>query len=209
MIVLVDHYDSFVQTAARYLRELGEDTDVVRCDALDSAELRARNPRAVILSPGPRTPADTGVSVPFLRDSAGEVPVLGICLGHQCIVAAAGGDVDRSPTPTHGKASPVHHGGDELFRGIPSPFPAGRYHSLETPRAGLPDDVEVSAWTAEGEVMAVRHRRHPWWGVQFHPESILTRGGHRVLANFLELAREHARRRDTRLAMPVPMEEGP
>lgn len=187
MIVLVDHHDSFVHTAARYLRELGHTTEVVRCDAITPGGLLAREPRAVILSPGPRTPEDTGVSLPFLRESAGAIPVLGICLGHQCVVAAGGGRVGRARTPTHGKASQVHHLGDALFEGIPSPFPAGRYHSLETPREALADDLRVVAWTEGDEVMAVRHHRHPWWGVQFHPESILTRGGHRLLANFLAL----------------------
>lgn len=194
MIVLVDHYDSFVQTAARYLRELGERTEVVRCDEVTADGLLAAEPRAVVLSPGPRTPDETGVSVPFLQASAGRIPVLGICLGHQCIVAAMEGRVHRSPSPTHGKASRVHHRGGPLFRGLPSPFPAGRYHSLETPRGGLPEEAEIIAWTAAGEVMALRHRRRPWWGVQFHPESILTRGGHRVLANFLGMAAEGAGR---------------
>lgn len=188
MIVLVDHYDSFVQTAARYVRELGCRTEVVRCDSVTVDELMAREPQAVLLSPGPRTPRETGVSLPFLRETAGAVPVLGICLGHQCVVAASGGRVDRSGTPTHGKASEVRHAGDELFHGIPSPFPAGRYHSLETRKEGLQESLDLVAWTEAGEVMGVRHRRHAWWGVQFHPESILTRGGHRLLANFLNLA---------------------
>ena len=192
MIVLVDHYDSFVQTAARYLRELGQRTEVVRCDGVLAEELLEMEPQGVVLSPGPCTPHETGVSVPFLQASGGRIPVLGICLGHQCVVAAMGGEVNRAATPTHGKASRVHHDGAPLFRGIPSPFPAGRYHSLETPRGGLPAEARVVAWTRAGEVMGVQHRTRPWWGVQFHPESILTRGGHRLLSNFLELARRAA-----------------
>lgn len=194
MILLVDHFDSFVHTVARYVRELGRETEVVRCDRISAREIVARSPEAVILSPGPCTPGETGVSLLFLQASAGSVPVLGVCLGHQCVVAAAGGKVSPSARPTHGRASAVHHDGSELFRGLPSPFPAGRYHSLETPRASLSRSLRVTAWTDAGEVMAVTHREVPWWGVQFHPESILTRGGHRILSNFLGAA---GRRRST------------
>jgi anthranilate synthase/aminodeoxychorismate synthase-like glutamine amidotransferase len=189
MILLLDNYDSFVYNLARYLRELGETVEVRRNDRVTVEEARELAPTHLVVSPGPCTPSEAGVSNRLVRELGADVPVLGVCLGHQCIGVSHGGRVVRASRPMHGKTSRIHHGGDGLFAGIPSPFPGTRYHSLVVERESLPGELEVIAWTGEGEVMALRHRRRPVWGVQFHPEAILTRGGHALLANFLALGR--------------------
>ena len=188
MILLIDNYDSFVHNLARYARELGAETLVRRNDALTTSEIRALNPTHIVISPGPWTPAEAGISTETIRTFAGVVPILGVCLGHQCIAAAFGGPVVRAARPMHGKSSLIHHGGRDIFADLPSPFLAARYHSLEVPADRVPAPLEVLATTAEGEVMALRHRRYPVWGVQFHPESVLTQHGHRLLGNFLACA---------------------
>jgi anthranilate synthase component II len=186
MIVLIDNYDSFTYNLYQYLCELGADVTVVRNDAATVEEIIAMAPERVVLSPGPCTPKEAGICVPLIHALAGRVPLLGVCLGHQAIGAAYGGEVVRAPTLMHGKVSAVHHIGQGVFRGLPSPFTAIRYHSLVVARETLPDVLEVTAETAEGLVMGFRHRDIPSLeGVQFHPESILTEHGHQLLANFL------------------------
>jgi anthranilate synthase component 2 len=186
MIVLIDNYDSFTYNLYQYLCELGAAVTVVRNDAATVEEVVALAPERVVLSPGPCTPNEAGICVPLIRALAGRVPLLGVCLGHQAIGAAYGGDVVRAPNLMHGKVSAVHHTGQGVFRGLPSPFTAIRYHSLVVARETLPDVLEVTAETADGLVMGFRHRDIPSLeGVQFHPESILTEHGHQLLGNFL------------------------
>ncbi|HWV56310.1 MAG TPA: aminodeoxychorismate/anthranilate synthase component II [Longimicrobiales bacterium] len=189
MVVVIDNYDSFVHNLARYVRELGHQTVVVRNDAVTVADVADLAPRHIIISPGPCTPAEAGVSVELIEAFAGRVPILGVCLGHQCIAAAFGGRVVRARHATHGKSSLIRHGGTDLFHGIPNPFRAGRYHSLAVELESLPASLQVLAVTADdrAEIMALRHRTLPVWGVQFHPESVLTRHGHALLANFLAM----------------------
>ncbi|GJE74600.1 MULTISPECIES: anthranilate synthase component II [Methylorubrum] len=190
MILVVDNYDSFVFNVVRYFEELGETVDVVRNDALDVSGIRARAPEAVVISPGPCTPAEAGVSLPAIRELSGEVPILGVCLGHQAIGAAFGGRVERAGRPLHGQATPIRHGGEGLFAGLPQPMQVGRYHSLiVTPTPEMERQLSVDAVSSEGEVMALSHRAHPTWGIQFHPESVLTENGHALFANFLNGAR--------------------
>ena len=184
-LLLVDNYDSFTFNLVQYLGELGADVDVFRNDRIDVAGIRARRPDALVLSPGPCTPDQAGVSLAAVRELSGDLPVLGVCLGHQAIGQAFGGEVVRNFRILHGKSSPVFHGGKGIYEGLPSPFEAGRYHSLVIERKTLPDVLEVTSWTEEGEVMGVRHRTLDVEGVQFHPESILTGEGKRLLANWL------------------------
>ncbi|AWN43535.1 aminodeoxychorismate/anthranilate synthase component II [Methylobacterium durans] len=191
MILVIDNYDSFVFNVVRYLEELGAEVRVARNDALDVAGIRALEPEAVVVSPGPCTPAEAGISLPAIRELSGEVPILGVCLGHQAIGAAFGGKVERALRPLHGQATPVSHGGRALFTGLPAPMQVGRYHSLiVTPQPGMERHLSVDAVSAEGEVMALSHRTHPTWGIQFHPESVLTENGHALFDNFLGLARD-------------------
>jgi anthranilate synthase/aminodeoxychorismate synthase-like glutamine amidotransferase len=187
MVVLIDNYDSFVHNLARYVRELGAETLVYRNDAISVATLEALAPSHVVISPGPCTPREAGISNAVITGLGPRIPILGVCLGHQCLAAALGGRVVRAARPRHGKTSPVVHSGEGIFAGLPSPFEATRYHSLIVERAGLPESLEVVATTPEDEIMALRHRRWPAWGVQFHPESVLTEHGHRLLGNFLSL----------------------
>ncbi len=190
MILVVDNYDSFVFNVVRYFEELGETVEVVRNDALDVAGIRARNPEAVVISPGPCTPAEAGVSLPAIRELSGAVPILGVCLGHQAIGAAFGGRVERAGRPLHGHATPIRHGGERLFEGLPQPMQVGRYHSLiVAPTPEMERHLTVDAASGEGEVMALSHRTHPTWGIQFHPESVLTENGHALFSNFLKGAR--------------------
>lgn len=190
MILVIDNYDSFVFNVVRYIEELGAPVRVARNDALDVAGIRALNPEAVVISPGPCSPAEAGVSLAAIRDLSGEVPLLGVCLGHQCLGAAFGGRVARARRPLHGHATPIDHGGQGLFRGLPAPLTVGRYHSLIVePTPDMAEHLSVDAVSPEGEVMALSHRRHPTYGVQFHPESVLTEHGHALFGNFLELAR--------------------
>ena len=187
MILVVDNYDSFTFNLVQAIQSLGAEVEVHRNDELSVDDIRAMNPEAVVLSPGPCTPAEAGVSVPLVRALSGSVPILGVCLGHQSIGAAFGGVVRRAGRVVHGKTSPVVHEGTGLFSGLPRPLSVGRYHSLVVDRATLPDVLEVTALsTDDDEVMALRHRSHPTVGVQFHPESILTPDGPALLRNFLE-----------------------
>jgi anthranilate synthase/aminodeoxychorismate synthase-like glutamine amidotransferase len=187
MILIIDNYDSFVYNLARYVRELGRECRVVRNDAITLDEIEALAPSHIIVSPGPRTPAEAGISNPVIERFGDRVPVLGVCLGHQCIGQVYGARIARAQQPMHGKASPIDHSGGGIFRGLPSPFQAGRYHSLIVHPTGLPEQLEVTACSPEGEIMGLQHRRFPVFGVQFHPESILTEHGYALLANFLEV----------------------
>jgi anthranilate synthase component II len=187
MILVVDHYDSFTYNLVQLIEGLGRDTVVVRSDEVPADELVARRPDAVLLSPGPGHPNDAGCFPDLLRRLPDDTPVLGVCLGHQALGVVAGGTVDRAD-PVHGKASLVHHDGKGIFEGIPSPFEAGRYHSLIVVRDDLPAELELTAWTEDGLVMATQDRGRPRYGVQFHPESILTPEGPRIVENFLALA---------------------
>lgn len=184
-VLMVDNYDSFTFNLVQYLGELGAEVSVRRNDAIDVAGARALAPDAIVISPGPCTPAQAGISLALILELGGQIPILGVCLGHQCIGAAYGGRVVRAQRLMHGKTSPIEHDGRTIFAGLPNPFQAIRYHSLLVEAASLPDCLERSAWTAEGEVMGVRHKQLPVEGVQFHPESILTEHGRRLLANFL------------------------
>lgn len=189
MILLIDNYDSFVFNLARYLEELGETVEVVRNDEITVDGAREAAPTHVVVSPGPCTPAEAGVSVELIRGLAGTAPLLGVCLGHQCIAEAFGGALRRGRRPMHGVVSEVEHDGDGLFAGLPSPLAVTRYHSLVVDPGRPGEDIRITARAGDGEVMALSHRRLPVWGVQFHPEAVLTFGGHRLLANFLALGR--------------------
>jgi anthranilate synthase/aminodeoxychorismate synthase-like glutamine amidotransferase len=184
--LVIDNYDSFTYNLVQYLGELGDEVRVVRNDAVAVDEIESSPPERILISPGPATPDQAGVSLEVVRRLAGTVPILGVCLGHQAIGQVFGGQVVRADRIMHGKTSPIHHGDEGVFAGLPNPFTATRYHSLVVARDTLPEVLEVTAWTAEGEVMGIRHREIPALeGVQFHPESILTEAGHDLLANFL------------------------
>jgi len=185
-VLMIDNYDSFTYNLVQYLGELGAGVTVKRNDAIDVAGIRALHPAAVVISPGPCTPTQAGISLKLLREMAGEVPILGVCLGLQCIGEAFGGKVVRAARLMHGKTSPVIHDGKTIFAGIPSPFDAMRYHSLLVDAGSIPSALEVSARTAENEIMGLRHKQHAIEGVQFHPESILTFEGKHLLKNFLD-----------------------
>jgi len=195
LVLVIDNYDSFTYNLVQYLGELGEDVMVRRNDEITLAEIAPLSPVAVVLSPGPGTPSDAGICRDLLVELGPTIPILGVCLGHQCLGEAFGGTVRRASQVMHGKVSRVTHAEQSVFRGIPSPFAATRYHSLVVDRENLPADLEVTAWTDDGTVMGLRHRQYPLAGVQFHPEAILTEHGHELLANFLQDAR--AWRRDT------------
>ena len=185
MIVVIDNHDSFVHNLARYVRELGWETEVLRCDAVSVDEVADRAPSHIVISPGPCTPNEAGISVPLVRRMGATTPILGVCLGHQCIGQAFGGQIVRAQRPMHGKASPIAHDGQGLFAGLPDPLRATRYHSLVVEAQDLPEDLVVTAWSAEGEIMGLRHRELPIVGLQFHPESVLTEHGHALLEGFL------------------------
>jgi anthranilate synthase/aminodeoxychorismate synthase-like glutamine amidotransferase len=187
MILVIDNYDSFTYNLVQYLGEFGAEVVVHRNDKVSLDEIAAIRPERVLLSPGPCTPNEAGVCVPLIQHFAGQFPILGVCLGHQCIGAAFGGEVVRNNRIMHGKTSFIHHGEQGVFRGLPNPFEATRYHSLVIKRETLPDCLEITAETEEGEVMGVRHREHPVEGVQFHPESALTLSGKDLLRNFLAM----------------------
>ncbi len=196
MIVLVDNYDSFVWNLARYVRELGGEPVVVRNDAATVADLRAMRPSHVIISPGPCSPAEAGISVDVIRALGATTPIFGVCLGHQSIGAAYGGEIVRAQRPMHGKTSRIHHDARGVFAGIPNPCLATRYHSLVIAPESVPAGLVVTATSDDGEIMGVRHAEHPVEGVQFHPESVLTEHGYRMLANFLGAAVPGAARAD-------------
>jgi anthranilate synthase/aminodeoxychorismate synthase-like glutamine amidotransferase len=187
MLLVIDNYDSFTYNLVQYLGELGAALEVFRNDAITLDQIAAKRPSHVVISPGPCTPNEAGISVELIKRFAGTVPILGVCLGHQSIGAAFGGDVVRAERLMHGKTSMIHHDGKTIFEGLPNPFEATRYHSLIVKRETLPACLEVSAETKEGEIMGLRHRRYAVEGVQFHPESILTRPGKDLLRNFLRL----------------------
>ena len=186
MLLMIDNYDSFTYNLVQYLGELGEDVQTWRNDEITLDEIAELAPARIVISPGPCTPNEAGISVPLLGRFAGKIPILGVCLGHQAIGAAFGGRVVRAKQVMHGKTSPVEHTGAGVFRGLPNPYTVTRYHSLAIERESLPACLEVTAWTADGEIMGVRHRELAVEGVQFHPESILTEHGHALLKNFLE-----------------------
>ena len=192
MLVMIDNYDSFTYNLVQYLGELGADVRVYRNDAITVDDVFAMQPQQIVVSPGPCTPNEAGISVDLIRRCAGHIPILGVCLGHQSIGAAFGGRIVRADRLMHGKTSPIHHDGRTIFAGLNNPFDATRYHSLLIERATLPACLELSAWTAEGEIMGVRHREFLLEGIQFHPESILTLEGKDLLRNFLVLARAAA-----------------
>ncbi|HXL15255.1 MAG TPA: aminodeoxychorismate/anthranilate synthase component II [Methylomirabilota bacterium] len=187
MILLIDNYDSFTWNLVQYLGELGSTPEVVRNDEITVEEVARRKPSAVVISPGPGRPSDAGISRGVIQKLSGEVPILGVCLGHQCIGEVFGGKVVRADRLVHGKTSAVIHTGRGIFLDVDNPFQATRYHSLILAREGLPEKLQIMAWTPENEIMAVRHKDHETWGVQFHPESILTTCGKDLLRNFLRL----------------------
>lgn len=185
MILVIDNYDSFTYNLVQYLGELGQQVEVRRNDEIDLAGIEALKPDHILISPGPCTPNEAGISLALIDHFKGKVPILGVCLGHQSIGQIFGGDVIRAERLMHGKTSPIHHDGKTIFKGLPTPFTATRYHSLIVKRETLPDCLEISAETAEGEIMGLRHKEYPIEGVQFHPESIITDHGHQILRNFL------------------------
>jgi anthranilate synthase/aminodeoxychorismate synthase-like glutamine amidotransferase len=191
MILVIDNYDSFTYNLVQYLGTLGAEVEVHRNDAITAAQITERNPDGLVISPGPGEPKDAGISEDAIRALAGKLPILGVCLGHQALGEVYGGNVVRAPRLMHGKTSPILHRGRGLFAGLDNPFDATRYHSLIVERESLPPVLEVMAWTPEGEVMALKHKEHETWGVQFHPESVLTRSGMPLIQNFLTLCRQN------------------
>ena len=187
MILLIDNYDSFTFNLVHHLGDLGARCEVRRNDEITVAEALALRPEAVVISPGPCAPEQAGICLDLVQEAAGRVPLLGVCLGHQAIGQAFGGRVVRAPAPMHGKVSLIHHDGTGVFTDLPNPFPAARYHSLVVERGSVPTELRVNAWTEDGLVMGLRHESLPVHGVQFHPESIETDAGHRLLRNFLDL----------------------
>ena len=190
MILVIDNYDSFTYNLVQYLGELGAEVEVARNDEITLADVEKKRPRGLLISPGPKRPEDAGVSNELLKQLSGRLPILGVCLGHECMGHVFGGHVVRAERLMHGKTSLIIHDGSGIFERCDNPFPATRYHSLIVERASLPETLRVCAWTAEGEIMALKHVDHETWGVQFHPESILTREGKTLLKNFLDIAGE-------------------
>ena len=190
MLLMIDNYDSFTYNLVQYFGQLGEEVVVHRNDRITLEQIEQLAPERIVVSPGPCSPNEAGISIPVIKHFAGKVPILGVCLGHQAIGAAFGGNVIRSAYLMHGKTSAIHHDEKGLFKGLPNPFEATRYHSLIVERSTLPACLEVTAWVEEGEIMGMRHRELPLWGVQFHPESILTVQGMDILRNFLEMSKK-------------------
>lgn len=193
MILVIDNYDSFTYNLVQYLGELGQEIVVKRNDEIDLAGIEALSPDHILISPGPCTPNEAGISLALIDRFKGQIPILGVCLGHQAIGQAFGGEVVRAETLMHGKTSEIYHDGRGVFAGLPNPFTATRYHSLIVRRETLPDCLEITAETSKGEIMGIRHKEYPVEGVQFHPESIITDHGHQMLRNFLSIAAPSAR----------------
>lgn len=189
MLLMIDNYDSFTYNLVQYLGELGEDVRVYRNDKITVSEIEELRPDRIVISPGPCTPKEAGISVAVIKHFMGRIPIFGVCLGHQSIGCALGGDIIRAERLMHGKTSPIFHDGKTVFKGIENPFDATRYHSLLIKKETMPKELEISAWTKEGEIMGVRHREFLMEGIQFHPESILTKAGKDILRNFLEMTR--------------------
>jgi anthranilate synthase/aminodeoxychorismate synthase-like glutamine amidotransferase len=185
MILVIDNYDSFVYNLAQYLGELGWEPQVYRNDAINLGKIQALNPSHIVISPGPKAPPDSGISNDVILNFGGKIPILGVCLGHQCIGHVYGGVVDKALVPVHGKTSLIHHDGETIYRGVSNPFTAARYHSLVIRKDNVPPCLAITAWTDEGEIMGVRHKDYVVEGIQVHPESILTPSGHDLLGNFL------------------------
>ncbi|MEZ4546861.1 MAG: aminodeoxychorismate/anthranilate synthase component II [Thermodesulfobacteriota bacterium] len=192
MILMIDNYDSFTYNLVHYLSELGEEVTVARNDKISLEDVGKMSPEIIVVSPGPCTPKEAGVSVDVIKEFAGRTPILGVCLGHQSMAYAYGAEIVRAGRLLHGKTSPIRHDEKGIYKDIPNPFEATRYHSLLIEKGTLPDEFEVSAWTDEGEIMGIRHKEHLMEGVQYHPESILTKHGKDILRNFIELARERS-----------------
>jgi anthranilate synthase component 2 len=193
MLLMIDNYDSFTYNLVQYFGELGEEVGVYRNDEITLDEIARLKPARIVVSPGPCTPNEAGISVPLVKEFSGRIPILGVCLGHQSIGQAFGGKIVHAKQLMHGKTSAIHHNDVGVFKGLPNPFQATRYHSLVIERASLPDCLEITAWTGDGEIMGVRHKTLAVEGVQFHPESILTEHGHKLLQNFLEEERKLSR----------------
>ena len=187
MILMIDNYDSFTYNLVQYFGVLEQDLEVYRNDAITLQRIRQMRPEKIVISPGPGRPEGAGISVDIIKELSGEIPVLGVCLGHQCMGHAFGGKIVQAKQLMHGKTSQIYHKSEDLFLGIESPFEATRYHSLVIDKETLPSCLQVTAWTDDEEIMGVRHKKLPLWGVQFHPESILTKAGMKILANFLKL----------------------
>lgn len=187
MIIMIDNYDSFTYNLVQYLAELGQNVKVFRNDKITIDKIKKLKPSKIVISPGPGRPEDAGISCQLIRELAGKIPILGVCLGHQAIGYAYGGRIVNAPKLMHGKTSMVYHNQKDIFKGIPNPFEATRYHSLLVEKKSLPLCLEITAWTKKNEIMGLKHKKYPLWGVQFHPESILTKAGKKILANFLKL----------------------
>ena len=187
MILMIDNYDSFTYNLVQYLASLGADIKVFRNDKITMEEIKKLAPKRIVISPGPGRPEDAGISCAIIKEFAGKIPVLGVCLGHQCLGSVYGGRIVGAKKLMHGKTSFIYHNQRGIFKGIPNPFEATRYHSLIVERRSLPSSLEITAWTKEDEIMGLRHKKYPLWGVQFHPESLLTKSGKDILANFLKI----------------------
>jgi len=190
MLLMIDNYDSFTYNLVQYFGELGEEIEVFRNDKVSLSEIAKLNPEVLVISPGPGTPKDAGISLDLINHFTGKLPILGVCLGHQCIGESFGGNIVPAPRLMHGKTSLIHHDGKDIFKELPNPLEATRYHSLIIEKETMPDCLEINAWTEEQEIMGVKHKECLVWGVQFHPESILTTSGKKLLNNFLELSRK-------------------
>lgn len=186
MLLMIDNYDSFTYNLVQYFGELGQDVQVYRNDEIDLEKIAELNPKHIVISPGPCTPNEAGISVPLIHEFAGKIPLLGVCLGHQSIGQAFGGKIIKAKTLMHGKTSPIHHTNEGVFKGLANPYTATRYHSLALDKASLPDCLEITAWTEDDEIMGIRHKTLAVEGVQFHPESVLTEYGHELLDNFIK-----------------------
>lgn len=190
MLLMIDNYDSFTYNLVQYFGELGEEIEVFRNDKISTPEIEKLNPEMLVISPGPGTPKDAGVSLDMINHFKGKIPILGVCLGHQCVGEVFGGKIVSAPRLMHGKTSFIHHDGKDIFQGLSNPFEATRYHSLIIEKKSIPDCLEITAWTDENEIMGVRHKSYLVIGVQFHPESILTKEGKQLLKNFLNLSQK-------------------